>query len=60
MSENTDFPFGYTTDKKGNKSSRKRYGYSAQAAKSFAEKRLKKNYEIVHFYVFITISTILL
>ena len=42
MSENTDFPFGYTTDKKGNKSSRKRYGYSAQAAKSFAEKRLKE------------------
>lgn len=42
MSKNKDFPFGYTINKSGKKISRKRYGYSADAAIFFAKKRLKE------------------
>lgn len=42
MSKDKEFPFGYTKDKKGNKVSRKRYGYTANSAKLLAEKRMKE------------------
>ena len=42
MSKEQTYPFGTLKDNKGNTISRKRYGYSADAAKSFAGKRLKE------------------
>ena len=42
LSKNQEYPFGTTKDKHGNTVSRKRYGYSANAAKEFAERRLKE------------------
>lgn len=42
MSKDIEFPFGYTLNKQKQKVSRKRYGYSATAAKEFAEKRVKE------------------
>ncbi len=42
MSKDKEFPFGYTKDKKGNKVSRKRYGYTANSAKLLAKKRIKE------------------
>ncbi|RKG32958.1 pyocin R, lytic enzyme [Acinetobacter guerrae] len=42
LSKNIDFPFGYTINKKQEKVSRKRYGYSADRAKEFAKNRVEK------------------
>ena len=42
MSEDIEFPFGFEVNKQKQKVSRKRYGYSADAAKAFAEKRVKE------------------
>lgn len=42
MSKDQAYPFGTTKDKKGNTISRKRYGYSADAAKLLATKRLEE------------------
>lgn len=42
MSKDVEFPFGYTLNNQKQKVSRKRYGYSANAAKEFAEKRVNE------------------
>ncbi|MDM1487368.1 hypothetical protein HXZ67_10855 [Acinetobacter towneri] len=42
MSKDVEFPFGFTLDKNKNKISRKRYGYTANAAKKIANTRLKE------------------